>query len=489
MTRSAAVEKLTWGTKIAYGLPAFALAVVGIPVYVYIPKFYSDVVGVDIAWVGAILLAVRLLDAVTDPMLGVLSDRTRTRMGRRRPFILWGGLCLAAAMFLLFVPPDLNTGQAPVWFGATLFTLFLCWTIVTVPYEALGPELTADYNERTSLFALRDGLLISGTLLAAAAPALMDAVLGTASGADGERRKFFWIAVGYAPLLIGACLWCVYRVAERGAARRATGMPSFQDLKGILRNRPFLILLTSYTIAAVGSNLPATLILYYVEYVLESDKANLFLLLYFATGILLLPAWIRVAARFGKKNAWLAAMAINTAAFSGVYFLEAGDEWLYGVLVIVSGLGFGATLALPSAIQADVIDYDEYLTGRRQEGWYIGIWSVVKKLTAALGIGVGLALLGAQGYTPGAVQSPEVIQTLRMLYALVPCVCNLIGFGIAMAFPISQPVHQKILDGIEKQKQGILIPDRCAKWRYPTETHGSMPGGLQKRIAVPERRF
>lgn len=177
-------------------------------------------------------------------------------------------------------------------------------------------------------------------------------------------------------MLIGTCLWCVWRIREPVNAARQE-RPQRNKLKGVLRNRPFLILLISYTIGALGSNLPATLILYYVQYVLESARADLFLFLYFASGILVLPIWIKVSRRVGKKNAWLASMAINTFAFTGVYFLGAGDEWGYAVLVVLSGLGFGATLALPSAIQADVIDYDEYLTGSRQEGWYIGIWSVV----------------------------------------------------------------------------------------------------------------
>jgi GPH family glycoside/pentoside/hexuronide:cation symporter len=152
-------------------------------------------------------------------------------------------------------------------------------------------------------------------------------------------------------------------------------------------------------------------------------------------------------------------MAINTVAFSFVYFLGAGDEWQYAVLVIFSGFGFGATLALPSAIQADVIDYDELLTGRRQEGWYIGIWSVVKKLAAAMGVGVGLTVLGMIGYVPGEAQPPEVVQTLKVLYALVPSACNAIAFVIALAFPISQRVHQQILEGIVLLKQGQRVSD------------------------------
>ncbi len=459
MNASTRAVNLDRGQKLAYGLPAFALVVVGIPVYVHIPKFYTDVVGVNIALVGSILLFIRMFDAFTDPLLGILSDRTQTRMGRRRPYILWGGLALAAAILFLFIPPELSAARAPVWFTISLFALFLFWTLVTVPYEALGPELTSDYTERTSLFVVRDGLLIFGTLAAAAAPAVVEGLQNALATGGGERQKFMWIALAYAPLLVGTTLWCTYRIRERKTGTSASELPRPKDLKGIFQNRPFRILLISYTISALGSNLPATLILFYVQYVLESSHANLFLLLYFASGILMLPAWIKLAGRFGKKAAWLGSMALNTCAFSGVFFLGAGDEGLYAVLVILSGLGFGATLALPSAIQADVIDYDEYLTGRRQEGWYIGVWSVVKKLTAAAGVGAGLTILGAMGYQPGEAQPPEVIQALKVLYALVPSLCNAAAFAIALAYPISQAKHEKILFGIARLKQGERVPD------------------------------
>jgi GPH family glycoside/pentoside/hexuronide:cation symporter len=131
----------------------------------------------------------------------------------------------------------------------------------------------------------------------------------------------------------------------------------------------------------------------------------------------------------------------------------------YGILVALSGVGFGATLALPSAIQADVIDYDEYLTGRRQEGWYIGVWSVVKKLTAAVGVGVSLAILGRMGYVAGTAQPPEVVQTLKILYALVPCLCNAVAFVVALSFPISEDTHGKILEGIRRAKKGEMTAD------------------------------
>ena len=216
-----------------------------------------------------------------------------------------------------------------------------------------------------------------------------------------------------------------------------------------------MILLSAYTVSAVGNNLPATLILFYVEYVLESQMADAFLLLYFVTGIVFLPGWIVVARRSGKKKAWLASMAVNTGAFIGVFFLGPGDAAIYAVLVILSGIGFGATLAIPSAIQADVIDYDELLTGERREGQYIGLWSIAKKLAAAFGVGAGLAVLGLAGYTPNVEQSPQVQWTLRTLYALVPSICNVIAFLIALAYPISGSIHRDIRTAIARRQQGL----------------------------------
>jgi GPH family glycoside/pentoside/hexuronide:cation symporter len=440
--------------KFTYAVPAFFLAVVGIPVYVYIPKFYTDVIGVDIATLGYILFSVRIFDAVTDPALGYLSDRTRTRMGRRRPYIGVGSILVALTMFLLFNPPRVSASLEAVWFAGCIYALFLSWTAVVVPYESLGPEITFDYDERTSLFGMRDGFLIAGTLAAASSPAVVQWIFGLAEGAEGERTKFFWIAVIYAPLLIGSCWWCVLTIKELplGDLRRTFSMLS--GLRATGRNRPFRILLAAYTVSAIGNNLPATLILYYVEYVLQSKMADAFLLLYFVTGILFLPGWIMIARRTGKKAAWLASMAINTGAFIGVFFLGPGDEAIYGTLVFLSGIGFGATLAIPSAIQADVIDYDELLTGERREGQYIGLWSIAKKLAAAVGIGVGLSVLGLAGYTPNAEQSESVVLALRVLYALVPSICNLIAIFIALAYPISGNLHQEIRQAIVQRQSG-----------------------------------
>jgi GPH family glycoside/pentoside/hexuronide:cation symporter len=449
-------EKLSFFEKISYAFPALTLAVIGIPVYVYIPKFYTDSLGVPVAAAGIILLFIRLFDAFTDPLIGLISDRAVTRFGRRRPMILAGALLVSAAIVFLFNPPAMGQGEATLWFGVWVFFLFLAWTVVTVPYESLGPELTYDYNERTSLFAVRDGFLLAGILLAASSPVVIKTFISNKTGSV-EGDVFFIMSLVYSPLIALSALWCIYFIKEKEQQVVSRGF--LEGFGYVKANKPFMILLVSYTISAIGNNLPATLILYYVEYVLQSKMADLFLVIYFVTGILFLPLWIKIAERFGKKQAWLAAMALNTGAFSGVFLLGPGDELFYGILVFLSGMGFGATLAIPSSIQADVIDYDELMTGERREGQYIGIWSLAKKIAAAAGVGIGLSVLGAAGYKPNAVQPESVVFSLRVLYALVPCLCNAVAIVIAFAYPISEEVHSEIKMAISRRRAGETVED------------------------------
>ena len=460
-------HKVPMGKKLAYAAPAWALAVVGIPVYVYIPKFYTDVVGINVILLGYILFSVRIFDAVTDPVIGYLSDHTITRFGRRRPYIAVGTVFIALMMIMLFNPPYATASFETVWFGFSIYALFLFWTIVTVPYESLGPEITFDYHERTSLFGMRDGFLIAGTLAAASSPALVQWLFGLSGDAAGERSKFMIISLLYAPMLILTAWWCVASIKEVHPLPEQKGQRLLSGLRQVARNRPFVILLAAYTISAIGNNLPATLILFYVQYVLQSELADFFLLLYFVSGIIFLPGWIFIARRTGKKKAWLASMAINTGAFVGVFFLGPGDALLYGVLVFLSGMGFGATLAIPSAIQADVIDYDELLTGERREGQYIGLWSIAKKLAAAVGIGVGLSVLGMAGYQPNVEQTQQVKLVLRILYALIPSLCNLLGLMIALAYPISDTIHAEIRGAVLKRRAGQVGKDPLAKRLAP----------------------
>jgi len=452
MTRKA--TKLGLPIKLAYALPAFAMAVVGIPIYIYIPKFYTDVIGLNISVVGAVLLSLRVFDAITDPLMGLISDRTTTPHGRRRPYIAGGSLLLAASIVCLFNPPAMGIPATTAWFLTWLALVFLFWTLTVVPYESLGPELIHDYHERTVLFGYRDGFLIAGTMVAATAPVVIRSLLADANAPDADQAVFFIMSIIYAPLIVCCCGICFFVVKEADPTKKRTSFQLRESLATTFQNKPFCILLLAFSFSAVAAQMPATLILFYVEYVLESSKAELFLLIYFVSGIALLPAWIWVSRRIGKKAAWMISMGINTGAFFYVFWLGPGDEWLYGVLVFVSGIGFGAGLALPSALTADVIDYDQAFSGERREGQYIGIFSVAKKMAGAAGAGIGLWALGLFGYVPGQPQSPEVVLALRTLYALVPCILSIVAFLIAGFYPLSEARHQEILKQLHKREQG-----------------------------------
>jgi len=453
-------------TRLAYAAPGFAFALIGVPVYIHLPKLYGDVLGVDLALIGLIILLSRLWDALTDPAIGYLSDHTRTRLGRRRPFLLAGAPVLAGGAVLLLAPPaSLDASATTWWFGLLLLAVFLAWTVVQIPHAALGAELAPGHHERTALFALRDGLWILGTLAAAMAPSAARAVLGVPAGGSSERQVFGALAWVYGPVLLLLPWWCALGVREPVVPTASPDTPHGATVEA-WGNRPFRIVLTAYGIGALGSALPATLVLFYVEHVLRVPHlADAFLGLYFLVGFLCLPGWTAVSRRIGKKRAWLAAMLVSVGAFSGAAFLGRGDTWAFAAICLVSGIGFGAGLVLPSSLVADVIDYDEWRSGRRREGLYYGLWSIVTKVSAALGASVALPLLKWAGYQPQGAQPETVVLTLKLLYAAVPCVCYLAAFGVAARFPIDERAHRAVREAIARRAQGLPAEDPLMRGR------------------------
>jgi GPH family glycoside/pentoside/hexuronide:cation symporter len=447
--------KLSRVARVAYALPAFALAVVGIPVYVFVPKFYTGTVGVDLKVAGAILGGVRVFDAVLDPLVGVLSDRTRTRLGRRRPWVVLGSVPLALALVLLLSPIPSGAAAAP-WFAASLFSLFFFWAAVTVPYESLGMELSDDYDDRTRLLGLRDGVLIAGTLAAASTPFAITKALGLGEGPDAERLKFRVMASIYAILLLTLCTGCALLVPERPLSeKRPRSVFDPATLKTLIANRPFVIVLLAYFVGAIGSNLPGLLMPYYVEQYLHSPNTSAYLALYFVIGIAFLPLWIGLSRRTSKKAVWLAAMAVNSGAFFFVFFLGRGDERLYALIVALSGVGFGATLAIPSSLQADVLDYDELLSGERREGLLLGVWCILRKLAPALPVGIALPIMKSAGWDDSRTdQTEHAFLVLKVLYAIVPTVCSAVAFAIAWRYPIDRKRHTEILAALASRSKG-----------------------------------
>ncbi|HZU96988.1 MAG TPA: MFS transporter [Planctomycetota bacterium] len=454
--------------RFAYALPAFALAIVGLPVYTVLPKFYTDSVGVSMVAVGGILAAVRIFDAVLDPLIGALSDRTRTRLGRRRPWIIGGSVPLAIALAALFAP--VPTGEAAaVWFGVSIFALFFFFSVTWVPYESLGIELTEDYDDRTRLLGLRDAALLVGMGACVSAPLWIQHIVGLGPSAQDQRTLFAVMAAIYAPLLVLLCGGCALIVRERESdAPPPRSILDRATVKTIVANRPFIIVLTAYFVNAIGTNLPGILMPYYVKDYLRSDRIYTYLGAYFAIGVAMLPVWIWLSRRIGKKAAWLAAMTINSGSFFFAIFFGRDDERLYQVMVAVAGTGFGATWAIPSSMQADVLDYDELLSSERREGLLVGLWLILRKLAPALPVGIAFPALKAAGWAEGATdQTDKAFFALKMWYIVVPTICTAIAFLIALQYPIDREKHARILDALAARESGRPFTDPLAPLADP----------------------
>jgi GPH family glycoside/pentoside/hexuronide:cation symporter len=444
---------------LAYGAPAFALALFGVPVFVHLPKFYADVLGAPLGALSAAILLTRSWDAVLDPVIGALSDRTRTRWGRRRPYLMAAPLPLAVGVLALFAPP-VTGGASVVWFGAAMTVGFAAWAAVQIPHAALGPELEEGHHARTSLFAVRDGLWIAGTLAAAVAPMAARALWAGPDGPADERRVFATIGALYAVLLVALPWWCAAVVRERPLPAPRPATPVAEVLRDAWANRPFRVLLVAYAVGALGGALPGTLLLFYVEHVLGAPEwADFYLGLYFLVGFAGLPGWLALARRVGKKRAFIAATALSVTVFSAALPLGRGDTTAFLVVVVLSGLGFGAGLVLPASMQADTIDYDELRTGQRREGQYLGLWAVVMKASAALGAGLGLAVLDGAGYAPGGPQPAAVVTALKVLYCGLPCLCYVAALLVAARYPLDEGAHARVQAGIAARRRGESVRD------------------------------
>lgn len=407
------MDRLSNRALAAYAAAALPLAAAALPVYVHAPKFYSAL-GLDLALIGILLLAVRVLDAVSDPLLGLLADRLPQRWGGRKAMLVAAVPVIAAGMFLLFHPPADGSGLAS-WLALSLMLVYLGLSAASISYFALGSAWSRDYAERTRITAARGAAALTGVLLAAALPEWLAQRYGTAAGLG-------LFSMAYAPVLVAAVALTVL-AGPRVAPTALVPTLRLQDGLRPLRNPRFRRLAAIFLVNGVAAAIPATLLLFYVADVLKRpDLTAVFLVLYFIAGAAGMPGWVRIAAHVGKARAWLLAMLLAVAAFIGAWFLGPGDVSVFAVVCVLSGLAFGADLALPASMLADVIDEDEG-EGGRPDGAYFGFWHLLEKLALAMAAGIALPLLPALGYVPGVVAGAG--SALSWVYALLPCVIKL----------------------------------------------------------------
>lgn len=435
---------------------------------VHATRFYSDVVLAPLGAVALVTAVARAFDAITDPFMGWLSDRTRSPWGRRLPYIAAGTIPAAICFWLFLTPPaSLDGTGAAVWFGFVFCLMFLFSTITAIPAQALGAELSLEYHERSSVFGIRSVFAAAGTIVGATMPG----VLEDGFGVTDERLVFSGLAAAYAVVLVVLNANLVRVVRERPEFMRREPNPFIPGVRRALRNRPFRILLLAGVVNAVPAAIPAIMIPYFVYYAVQPAQPAawlaIFLLAYLGAGFVCLPGWMAVARRWGKLKTMVAAALMGISGSVLFFFTGPGDTgWALGVY-LYTGIASGALLFIIPAMGADTIDYDELRTGKRREAQFGAFWGMIPKFVSIPGGSIPIAILSAVGYVPNQVQAPDVVFTIKFLYSIFPAAFYLVALAIVTRYPISEEVHRRIRAGIDAHGRGETAIDPLTGERLP----------------------
>lgn len=415
-----------------YALPAFALAMPTLPVYVYLPAFYAETLGLGLAATGLALLAARILDVVTDPMIGIASDRLHLPGGRRKPWIALGALLAAIALVRIFDPPETASFA---YLAGWAMALYLGWTLVAVPYTAWGAELSGDYHGRARITGAREAAMVLGVVVAGGVPAAA-AALG--AGETEGLLYVAWIAIAVGAPAVILLLW---RVPEPPPGPRATPpAPGLSQWMSLFRNKPFVRLLSGWFVNGLANGFPAVLFPLFLDHGLQASpvERNVLILVYFLAGIAAIPLWLRLSRRHGKHRTWCGAMVLACAAFIWVPLLGPGDIALFFAVCVITGMALGADLALPPAMQADVVDLDSLRTGQQRAGLFFAIWSMATKLALACAVGLAFPALEAAGFRAGEANTAGALFALAVIYAGLPTVFKIVAIAIVWRHPITE---------------------------------------------------
>jgi len=441
-------SRLSGAQMVSYGLPAFGAALVLISVAVYLPNYYTDDLGLSAGLLGWVLLVGRLWDAVTDPLMGYVSDRTRSRLGRRRPYFLLATLPLWLAFYLTWAPEEgLSPRALFVHVLLAYLVLYTFWTVFWVPYISLGMELTPDYHERTRLFGVRQAFFLLGMAGGMLLPELF------ARAAGGPAGGYPRMAALFGGVCCALILVAFARLRERPRASLEHA-PLVAGLRITFRNRAFVILMLTYLAALVGGSFIAPLTLYVAKYVIVAREVVPFVMLSYLVGsVLSIPLWVRLSARRGKNATWTAGMLLATAVYTTSFYYHEGTWELWVVLAALIGAAHGCTTTLGPSLMADVIDSDQLETGQRREGAFMGIWSFLDKAAVGIAIFVGLQGLALVGYQPNQEQPQEVVLGIKLLYCILPALCYLVAILLFRRFPLTPEAHARIRAALDARME------------------------------------
>ena len=447
-------QKLTLGSKFKYGLADLGFALITSAMQFFLLFYYTDVAGINPALAGLALMVGKLTwDALNDPLFGYWSDRTRSRFGRRRIYMLIGAVPLGIAAWIMFSLPKGLTGVSA--FLAVLFSFWLVdsfHTMTTTPYYALTPELTRDYNERASLTSIRMVFSVLGYILGAA---LTTILAGIFQGA-GLNMQQAWSATGavFGAVAITTTLITTFSVKERPElAGEPSKLPPIKAVFTSFKNKPFMILMLAFILSSFSFTVLTALVPYFIQYQLNMGDQVSFVLLVMLLmiGIFLMPVKM-ISDKINKGPAYALGLFIASLAVISSFFFSHEPTPLIYVVAAVAGMGFSAQWVCPWSMLPDVVEYDEKMTGERREGIYYGLWAFLTKFTSALGVAVSGWALDLFGYVPNAEQTIRALFGIRLFFAIVPAVVILISLPFLIWYPITRKSHAELVKELAERK-------------------------------------
>lgn len=423
------------GRMLLYGLPNIPVSVVGLPLALYLPRFYSQELALDLAAVGLVIAACRITDVFTDPLIGTLSDRWHTRFGRRKPWIVAGLPLMMISLWQLFVPAG-EVGLPYLFIWVAL--LYFAFTLVSLPYNAWGAELSTDYAERSRVTGWREALGIVGTIISITIPLAM-VQLGYTDVA-GQLLGVAVVVVVALPLLTFPALLLVPE-PEPERIERAP-LSGREKLAIAWRNVPFRRLVVSFMFFVTAITMTASLSIFFVTAVMGETTATyaLFIFVYYLATTLGVPIWLRISDRIGKHRTVVVAILWLSLWSAPIPLLAPGDFYLFLFLMVMKGSSIGALAFLPASMAADVIDVDTLETGEQRSGLYFSLWGMVNKGAVALGVLLATNLSTLFDFQPtlGVENTAGAKLAVACLYSVIPAGLALVALPLLWRYPITR---------------------------------------------------
>jgi glycoside/pentoside/hexuronide:cation symporter, GPH family len=429
---------------LAYGCIAMPLSTIGLPLSIYLAPFYAGELGLPLAALGTVMVLARLIDVVVDPVVGIVSDRWRPSVGRRKIWLPIGVALLAVGSWMLFQPGAKGVGIGYFFLWTTI--MYLGFTATKLPYDAWGAELLSDYKGRTRVASFRQAFSLIGLVVATVIPALI--LMQKGNTAADVLRGMSWIILGLLPL---CALLAFIFVPDTSPAEKKSGASLWQQWRPLWRNGPFRRIALAMFIGYIAETARVTITLFFARDAIGVSNIGAVYVYYFIAGLVGVPIWSALGNRLGKHRALALAFALLIMINGSIFFLKHGQEMAFTILFIAKGLCFGALELLPAAMIADTVDVDAARTRKQRQGLYFAVIGILVKFGQALGQGLSLNLLDLAGYKAAGGNGAEAIHMLKLLYAMLPNALLLISIWLIWHYPLTAIRHARLRSALERR--------------------------------------